>query len=652
MSSPTQVSPIRRDIPTRTNYNLNAWHISGINAQIVRGICRVAGTTLTKYKDPDSQGLIKRLLTELVDSHPEWALEHMNGTFKVLLTKELKELPAGKVAPFAFIALQWSILLLGGIPTDEEKRAKLTPEIEQMLGFQCQFYQMALFVGNAKVTRKTNDILFEFWAETALDQVAAKWLLTRELEMGGLLYVAGIVQCQEETDGHSALVEEQKDLLLDQFIRFFVTAKEKANPHYLAQCRVLINSISEADFQSKFLPPMQKALLRNPEIVLKVAGIIFDAVEIDLSACAFDLGKVLIQNLYSNNADSRTEALDSLRSLAEKCEEAGVIDRLVELIFSVWNNGVDGKKLTLIELRLSVLRGIGALSGSCALPEHLQGSVKLVCENFFKVLSTETAEKLIVQSLDVFSLWSENLIGELPERFITVFNAGLTGKSATQLTRIAYLEWLFCCLSNTKIGPSDISKLLPTLIKCAEKLTKEQKEQLPATAINEALVASCLTIRLLEIAEGRPGVEEELVKSFWSIVLDMNKQVFQQDKFLATVSPNGLKFVMFLSEKLLCAHYDRLKGDPQCLFRAVVVCLHAGDVNVRSYCLSLLRKLTAVKGQEVQFIGHLLAELRVFLKSANLINSENVEAGEIPVSAVVDALNGICAMEGERQLLF
>lgn len=617
----------------------------------MRGVCRVAGTTLTKYKDVESQGLIKRLLTELVDSHPEWALEHMNGTFKVLLTKDLKELPAGKVTPFAFIALQWSILLLGGLKQDqtEEEQAKLLPEIQQMIGYQCQFYQMALFVGNAKVTRKTNEILFEFWSEAGgLDKVAATYLLKREADLTGILYLAGIARWQEENDGFSALVEEQKDVLFEQFIKLFITAKEKANPHFLAHSKIFINSIAESEFQSKFLPPMQKALLRNPEIVLKVAGIIFDAVEIDLSACAFDLGKVLIQNLYSNNVESRTEALDSLRSLAEKCEDAVVVDKLVELIVGIWNNGVDGKKITLIELRLSVLKGIGSLSGSCALPENLQKSVQLVCDNLFKVLSTETTEKLIVQSLEVFSLWSENLIGELPEKFISTFNAGLTGKAATQLTRIAYLEWLFGCLSSTTVAEKDIAKLLPALIKCAvEKVTtKDPKEQLPATAIHEALVASCLTMRLLE---GGAKGDDELIKSFWNLVLDMNKQVFQQEKFLATVAANAMKFVMFLSEKLLCTHYDRLKGEPQCLFRAVVVCLHAGDANVRSFCLSLLRSLIETKGKEVQFINNLLAELRTFLRTANLINSENVEAGEIPVAAVVDALNGICSMKGERK---
>lgn len=608
---------------------------------------------MTKYKDADSQGLIKRLLTELVDSHPQWALEHMNGTFKVLLGKDLKEIPAGKLSPFAYIALQWSILLLGGVQRDAEDAAKLLPEIEQMISYQCQFYQMALFVGNAKVTRKTNEILFEFWTETELHSEAVQYLLSRELDIYGLLYVAGIIQWQEETDGYSPVVEEHKDVLFENFIKFFITSKEKGNPHYLNQCKVIINSISETDFQSKFLPPMQKALLRNPEIVLKVAGIIFNAVEIDLSLCAFDLGKVLVQNLYSNNAESRTEALDSLRSLAEKCEDAAVVDKLMELIFSVWNNGVDGKKITLIELRLSILKGIGSLSFSCALPESLQGSMKLVCENFFKVLSTETAEKLIVQSLEVFGMWSDNMIGELPDRFIGAFKVGLEAKTATQLIRIAYLEWMFGCLSNTKIGAGDIAKLLPSLIKCVEKLTKEQKEQLPATTIHEGLVASCLAIRLLEMGGGdKVGVDEDSVKSFWNIVLDMNKQIFQQEKFLSNVSPNALKFVMFLSEKLLGTYFDRLKGDPQCLLRAVVVCLHANDVNVRSYCLALLGNLIETHGRGIQLINNLLGELKVFLKTANLINGDAVEAGEIPVAAVVEAITGICSLKGQSKVVF
>lgn len=590
----------------------------------------------------------------MVAVQPAWTLEAMNATYKVLLSKDLKDIPQAKLSPFAFIALQWSILVL----TECRKSPSVnewTSEIKMMFQYQSQFYQMALYVGNAKIKAKVDSILSEFWTETDFHLDTFEYLIDRESEPAVILMLTGILNyMMEDGRDYLTLFEKRKDRLFDHFIKTFITVKEKPNPHYLDNCTILINSIADGDFTVKFLPAIQKAMLRNPEIVLKVAGRIFNDVEIDLSSCAPELGKVLIQNLYSNNADTRNEALESLKGLYEKCEDAKAVHTLLQSVFQIWNNGVDGKKITLIEHRLSILRGVGHLSYSSALPEDLQDSMKLVTDNFFKILASESHEKLLCLALEVFSLWVENLIGDLPKLFLTTFKAGLENKTSTQSVRIAYMEWLLCCLDTTNICWDDINALVPILLKFVEKLAKEQKEQHSWVTINEGLCASCLIIRLLEY-DTKGSTNEDSLRPFWTVVLDTNKPIFVQDKFLANIPVRSLKNVMFMVEKLLNNNYDRLKGDNhQYLYKAVVHCLLANDPIVRSYCLALSQKLTNSTERGSFLVNHILVELRGLLATVQLTMEDadgDTNGTAISVSAVVDMLKGLCSSNGELLLI-
>lgn len=627
---------------------------AGINSQIVKGICRVIGTTLTKYKDMPSQNLMKKLIRELTKSHTEWTLEHFNGTFKYLLAKELtKEVPPVKLGPFGFLALQWSIIILTDV-RPMEGIEKYKSEIDAMLVYQSHFYQMALQLGNVKITRKTNEVLTEFWAETDFHCDTFSQLIDMEQAAPNvMLMLAGVMNYLHENNSFHATYDEHKEKLHDHFIKTYITVKEKPNSNLLCSSKLIINSISETEFESKFLPAIQRAMLRNPEIVLKVAGIILSELEIDLSGCAFEIGKVLIQNLYSNNSDTRQESVDALKSLSEKCSQSKAIDDLLEVIFKVWNSGADGKKITLIELRLNILRGIGNLSYNSAMPEDLEKSVAIICENFFKILSSETHDKILCLALEVFSLWSENLMNELPKNFINVFKGGLENKATSQAVRIGYMEWLLCCLDNTTLPVNEINSLIPILLKVVEKSTKDQQQQQSWLTINEALCASCLILHLIEIKKSQnlPPTEDDAMRMFWSVVFDLNKQVFQQEKFLINIPPSGLKNVMFLSEKLLNEYYDKLKGDKQCLFRAIVYSLHAPDINVRSYCLALVRKLRDSQEKGIEFINNLLLQLKNFLCVAH-ISAGSMEScdenNSIPASAVIDTLETICSPKSKN----
>jgi hypothetical protein len=64
-------------------------------------------------------------------------------------------------------------------------------------------------------------------------------------------------------------------------------------------------------------------------------------------------------------------------------------------------------------------------------------------------------------------------------------------------------------------------------------------EQVPL--VTEALCAACL---LLKMAAADIGAEKKL-DNLWSVVLDMNKQLFVSEKFLTLASNEGMYRLLF-----------------------------------------------------------------------------------------------------------
>lgn len=59
-------------------------------------------------------------------------------------------------------------------------------------------------------------------------------------------------------------------------------------------CYPLLGEISLDKFKLTLLPALQKAMLRNPEVILETVGIILFGLKVDLSTCAMDIGSSLI----------------------------------------------------------------------------------------------------------------------------------------------------------------------------------------------------------------------------------------------------------------------------------------------------------------------------------------------------------------------
>lgn len=312
-------------------------------------MCKVIATTLTKYKDPASQQLVNNLILELMKNHSDLALENFNAVFKALSTKELANAPPAKAAPAAVIALVWTNTV--GANCDRESDVGKA-EFNKLVEYQSLLYSLAVQSKNEKISEKAFSFLKDYWQKIHenVEELYFVRFLAMEPAYNVIAFLAALLNYFQDP----TLFDQNREKLIDHFVKGLVTVKVKPSVNYIKACKIILNSVTKDEFKASIQPALQRSMLRNPEIILEGVGLIVSELNIDISEFSVDLGKILIQNLYSKNDQSRLESVDSLKEISKKCSDIKVIETLLTQIFSVLG-GSDGK-ITVAEYRINLLQ--------------------------------------------------------------------------------------------------------------------------------------------------------------------------------------------------------------------------------------------------------------------------------------------------------
>lgn len=76
-----------------------------------------------------------------------------------------------------------------------------------------------------------------------------------------------------------------------------VSSKTKPLASVIKGCYAFLKSLNHDHFKNSLQPALQKAMLRNPEVILEAVGLIISGLNLDLSQYALDLGNSLIGNI-------------------------------------------------------------------------------------------------------------------------------------------------------------------------------------------------------------------------------------------------------------------------------------------------------------------------------------------------------------------
>lgn len=81
--------------------------------------------------------------------------------------------------------------------------------------------------------------------------------------------------------------------MLDIFIKVIVTSKAETPIYIIEESRSLLVRVTHEEFRTMLLPATQRAILRNPEVILRCVGPILSGLSLDLSQYCLDIGRSL-----------------------------------------------------------------------------------------------------------------------------------------------------------------------------------------------------------------------------------------------------------------------------------------------------------------------------------------------------------------------
>lgn len=275
----------------------------------------------------------------------------MMAVFKALSCKELPNAPPQKSSKAALIALGWSVLL--NKHCDQESNVFKT-ELPRLIEYQSMLYQIILYAFNDRLTNLANNVLYEIFESDMCYEQYMSLILKKEPASSTTVMLMLLIQFQQQQKENTCILSQHKDSLIEIFVKAFITSKNKPHCCCISACKILLNSLTKDNFEKSLLPPMQRAMLRNPELILQAVGFIIQEVNLDFSPYALQLGKVLIQNLYSKDEVARSESVESLKQLSMKCSTVNVIQELLKGIFSILH-GSEGK-ITVAEYRVNLIQ--------------------------------------------------------------------------------------------------------------------------------------------------------------------------------------------------------------------------------------------------------------------------------------------------------
>ncbi|XP_053962827.1 eIF-2-alpha kinase activator GCN1 isoform X1 [Anastrepha ludens] len=601
----------------------------GINDAIVRGICKVIGTTLTKYKDSSSQLLVRNLIVEIIKRHHDVAVEHLIGVIKAVLSKDLSGIQPQKSAKYSLIVLGWTDLITRHADFNSNI---FRTEYPKLVDYQSQLYQHIYLSFNTRIIEMGEKIFFDSWQNLEIYGLCFSTAIAKEPASNIVIFLMLLLRFDKSYDIENR-INKCKSELLDHFVKGIITSKTKLPESFVIACRPLLQVLTQSDFEENILPVLQKSILRNPEVAIKTMGLVLHELNIDLSKYVESLGKVLLQNLYCKDDTARHESLQSLKELSQKCATVESIEYLLNGIFAILN-GENGK-ITVAEYRMNLIQGAGYLSFNSISSSKTSTLLHLVVDLFSKALASEIQERVICHTLDMFSLWSVKFVGELPKTIIDIFNRGLDLKTTTQPVRVAYLQWLLAALQNAKLHEE--INFTPFLITLVEK-GLQNPSQIPLVC--EALCAACV------ILQTERSLNNIILSNFWSVIFDMNKQIFFSERFMVAAPAETLCYVSLMAENLLTQYADKLKGPIHVIFKAIVCNLISNSKKLRSYTLALLPKIIQ-SANGVAYINTILVEFEnqmdniKFNNENDGINEENTAS----VNPLVEIVNCVCNFE-------
>ncbi|KAJ5668883.1 eIF-2-alpha kinase activator GCN1 [Penicillium macrosclerotiorum] len=371
---------------------------TGVPSESHHDVLTLLFQTYPLYVDRPSRQAVQQCLRTLLRS-PN-AAEHVK-----YLTDKLRA-EAGKpgLAPASgFVLLEWCCILLQQVSEDSATPLAIVLDLvvvsaKALENCFAHTPKPAVRQSALRVTRRALRAVFSCptWGEDAVRQSVAR--LTADAAAGSknalLLGVVSGVCARLSTK--KPILEESKKAILAFYTKEIVSSKAVVPAHVADGLSDFFTSfVTAEDVATDVVPPMEKSMLRAPEVIL--TGVIPPLCaalpeEIDLSEIVQSrLMKHLLSSMKSNNAVIRQGAADSFRSLLSRCKNDGLVLKIASEIVSPMKT----HKITAPEHRVAYAQAIAAIPSSVDVSKD---TIKGFCPLFTR----ESNEAALEEELKAF----------------------------------------------------------------------------------------------------------------------------------------------------------------------------------------------------------------------------------------------------------
>ncbi|XP_078600399.1 stalled ribosome sensor GCN1-like [Branchiostoma floridae x Branchiostoma japonicum] len=574
--------------------------------QAVKGLIRLFTLSIQRYRDKASRRAVEDAIRSMGNIHPDTTTKQLLATLEDIGKDWQNPRPSPALCVVSLTGLRWSCLILHTTFSGTEK---CTGALwTKLVKIQSALLHTTAVCRKASISLGAYKVLKSAWVKLpGLAAACGETLCSLEPSLVLMCLVGAVMRYFTETKDMDN-INKFKSPLLDLYIKSVLSGKTSPPQHVLVNCESLLRHANHKDFKEKLLPAVQKAVLRNAEILMPAICSLLSSVSLDLSQYTQDISKILGSQLHSKDDTTCEETGRAFKILAQQCSDPGALEEAAKHLFNVLN-GSEGK-LTVVKHRMGVLTGLGNLSYNTVSGSGTQTLSSMVAELFIPYLQQEVHEGTLVYTLSMLSLWCDKFSTQVPTKLMEWFKKGVTLKTSTTAVRTAYLQCMLAAFSgDTLLQGLD---MLPFLLQAAEKAASNLNQE---AVVTEGLTAACLLTKMSAV-----DIESESRLSiFWNNLLDDSKQMLMSEKYLSQAPDDALVNVCCLCETLLLDHPQKLShSNTRHLHRALVSLLTSPSWTVRKSAGQSTKKLLAELGSDT--LAHpLLLQLRTILTTQSIV---------------------------------
>ncbi|GAB1604654.1 hypothetical protein Ahia01_000746900 [Argonauta hians] len=585
----------------------------------VKGILRYLLLTLGRYQDRRSQLAVVAVVSQLARTHTLVTLKSICVTLSsVAQHHRALNFSSKSVASESLQSLIWTCVVADRVfgldsPCSEE-------DVSSLVSLQSSL----LYGSHSARLESLNNVAYRH-----LSSIWKKYPATVETYIHHVTSLEGsppllclaslLMRHLHDTNSKETLTACKKPFC-DLYLKQVLALRTPPPLHLLELCHHLLRHVTHDEFHQLLLPATQKATLRNPETILPGVEHLLLGVKLDMSKYALELATPVAKQLIVKEEEVRVAACAVLKALATQCSSPEAVEKVASHLFQVLA-GSEGKLIS-AEQRIGVLRGLDGLS------HHVVSGVTSVhnltsgvTQRFIPSLGQEVHEGTLVCTLNVLSSWCRRLHTTVPAPLIECFKKGVTLKTSTSAVRNAYI----CCMATAFHGDRlcDSPKVLPQLHQAVERALHQPSQ---VQLVTEALSAARL---LLQTGLARSDDDDAALGPLLSAVTDGNRQLFFNDKTLASLSTPAYHDLLFMVEKLLLdlSNVNNLSSVSKSLYKAFILCLTHTSWPVRKAASQCLRRILQLNDR-LTLVVDIVAEMEGVLRKVSSVPTPSDDSEE------------------------